>query len=185
MPALVARASLHLSGPTQEAAIADLDAAGRAAAAQDDIRLRIGFLYTSAKLFPQAITEYDKWIAAHEFDVYLPDARNARCRARALLGTQLDKALADCNAAVKARRTAATFLDSRGLVHLRMGALDKAIADYDASLKLNPRAAWSLYGRGLARLRKGQASAGQADLAAAAAVYPQIQDEAAKYSLTP
>jgi tetratricopeptide (TPR) repeat protein/predicted aspartyl protease len=185
VPALVARASLHLSGPTQEAAIADLDAASRAAAAQDDIRLRIGFLYTSAKLFPQAITEYDKWITAHEYDVSLPDAHNARCRARALLGTELDKALADCNAAVKARRTAATFLDSRGLVHLRMGALDKAIADYDASLKLNPRAAWSLYGRGLARLRKGQASPGQADLAAAAAVYPQIQDEAAKYRLTP
>jgi tetratricopeptide (TPR) repeat protein/predicted aspartyl protease len=184
VPALVARASVHLRGPMREAAIADLDAASRAAAAQDDIRLRIGFMYSSVKLFPQAINEYDKWIAAHEFDVFLPDARNARCRARALLGTELDKALADCNAAVKARRTAADFLDSRGLVHLRMGALDKAIADYDESLKLNPRDAWSLYGRGLARLRKGQTSAGQADLAAAAAVYPKIQDEAAHYSLT-
>jgi tetratricopeptide (TPR) repeat protein/predicted aspartyl protease len=185
VPALVARASLNLRGPTLQAAIADLDAASRAAAAQDDIRLRIGFLYSSARVFPRAIIEYDKWIGAHEFDVSLPDARNARCWARALLGTELDKALADCNAAVKARRTAAAFLDSRGLVHLRMGALDKAVADYDASLKLNPRAAWSLYGRGLARVRKGQTTAGQADLAAAAALYPQIQDEAAKYSLTP
>jgi tetratricopeptide (TPR) repeat protein len=185
VPTLVARASLNLRGPTREAGVADLDAASRVAAAQDDIRLRIGFLYSSAKLFPQAINEYDKWIAAHEFDVFLADARNARCWARALLGTELDKALADCNAAVKARRTAADFLDSRGLVRLRMGDLDKAIADYDEALKLNPRIAWSLYGRGLARLRKGQTSAGQADLAAAAAVYPHIQEEAARYSLTP
>ncbi len=113
----------------------------------------------------------------------IPEARNSRCRARALWGHELDKALADCNAAVKARPDTAAFLDSRGLARLRLGDLDKSIADYDASLKLAPRTAWSLYGRGLARLRKGSSADGEADIAAARAIAPHIEDEARKYDL--
>jgi tetratricopeptide (TPR) repeat protein len=137
-------------------------------------------LMARAGLFAEAVAQYDKWITAHDSDARVPDARNARCWARALRGQELDKALADCNAALKSRPDTAAFLDSRGLVRLRMGDLDKSIADYDAALRLQPHSAWSLYGRGLAKVRKGLTSAGEADIAAATAVQPRIEDEARK-----
>ena len=182
--ALVARARLRLLGRENSAAITDLEAAGRFAAEQADIRRQIGSLYERAGLFAEAVAQYDKWIAAHDQDVQMPEARNARCWARALWGQQLDKALADCNAALKSRPDTAAFMDSRGLVRLRMGDLDKSIADYDVSLKLQPRNAWSLYGRGLARVRKGLTTAGEADIAAAMAIQPRIEDEARKHGIT-
>jgi tetratricopeptide (TPR) repeat protein/predicted aspartyl protease len=185
VPALLARAQLRLQGSGQAAALADLDAADRAAPQQAHDRLLMGHLYARTGRFEQAIAEFDKWIAAHAGDVQMPEARNSRCRARALWGHELDKALADCNAAVKARPDTAAFLDSRGLARLRLGDLDKAIADYDASLKQAPRTAWPLYGRGLARLRKGLSADGEADVAAARAIAPHIEDEARRYGLTP
>jgi tetratricopeptide (TPR) repeat protein len=141
--ALMARAQLRLQRPENSAAVTDLDAAGRVVAEQADIRLQIGYLYARAGLFAEAVAQYDKWITAHDSDARVPDARNARCWARALWGRELDQALADCNAALKSRPDGAAFLDSRGLVRLRMGDLDKSIADYDASLKLQPQNAWS------------------------------------------
>jgi tetratricopeptide (TPR) repeat protein/predicted aspartyl protease len=182
--ALVARAQLRLQRSENSAAVTDLDAAGRFAPEQGDIRLPIGLLYARAGLLAEAVAQYDKWITAHESDVQLPDARNSRCWARALWGQELDKALADCNGALKARPDTAAFLDSRGLVRLRMGDLDKSIADYDAALKLQPHSAWSLYGRGLARLKKGLTTAGEADIAAATAIQPRIEDEARTHGIT-
>ncbi len=185
VPALLARARLHLPGPEDATALADLDAADRAAPEQADVRLQMAHLYTRAGRFAQAVAQLDKWISAHDRDAQIPEARNARCWARALWGRELDKALADCNGALRSRPDTAAFLDSRGLVRLRLGDLDRAIADYDASLKLKPRGAWSLYGRGLARLRKGLSDAGSADIAAAVAIAPHIEDEAREYGLTP
>ena len=182
--ALVARAGLRLLGPENPAAITDLEAAGRFAPEQADIRRQIGSLYARAGLLAEAVAQYDKWITAHDQDVRVPDARNARCWARALRGQELDKALADCNAALKSRPDTAAFLDSRGLVRLRMGDLDKSIADYDAALKLQPHSAWSLYGRGLAKVREGLTTAGEADIAAATAIQPRIEDEAGKHGIT-
>ena len=135
--------------------------------------------------YPEAIAQLDPWIAAHPHDDRLPTALNNRCWDKALLGQDLDQALADCNAALRLRQGDPTILDSRGLAHLRRGELDKAIADYDAVLKLRPASAWSLYGRGLARLRKGQTNDGQADLQAAIALRPHLPEEAKARGLTP
>jgi tetratricopeptide (TPR) repeat protein len=111
-------------------------------------------------------------------------ALNSRCWARALGGQELDKALADCNTALKLHPNTADFLDSRGLVYLRQGNYDKAIADYDAALRLAPKTAWSLYGRGLAKSRKGMSAEGQADIAAATALQPKIAERAASFGIT-
>jgi tetratricopeptide (TPR) repeat protein len=113
----------------------------------------------------------------------LAQALNGRCWARALAGRDLDKALNDCNRAVRDNPKTSAFLDSRGLVYLRMGDLPKAIADYDAALALRPGAAWSLYGRGLAKARLGMKTDGQADLAAAVAVDPTLPDKAKTYGI--
>ena len=95
----------------------------------------------------------------------------------------LDQALADCNAAVRASANSAS-LDSRGLVYLRMGQLDKAIADYDDALKRQPRAPGPMYDRGLARVKQGKAAEGQAEMQAALALDPSLAQRAQRYGLT-
>jgi tetratricopeptide (TPR) repeat protein len=183
--ARLARARLHAFGGDPDSARADLIAADKAVASQADARWEIGELYMRLHQPDAALIQFDRWIASHEEDVNVARVRNSRCWARALLASELDKALEDCRAAVKSKPEHAPYLDSRGLVYLRLGRLDKALADYDAALRLDPKLAWSLYGRGLVRLRTGATEAGNADLAAAAAIDPSIGDEARRYGIAP
>jgi tetratricopeptide (TPR) repeat protein/predicted aspartyl protease len=186
VPALMARAELRVRrGDPAEAVSPDLDAADHAAPKEAGVRLELGNLYQRIHNYPVAIAQFDDWINAHHRDdIQMPGARNARCRARALEGKDLDRALDDCNFAVRQGPKVAAYLDSRGLVYLRQGKYDKAVADYDAALALDPKLAWALYGRGLARQHLGQA-AGAADVAAATALFPKIAAEAPSYGLVP
>ena len=77
------------------------------------------------------------------------------------------------------------FLDSRGLVRVRMGDYVHAIRDYDQVLAINPKNAWSLYGRGVAELRLGQKEPGEADLAKAREAAPDLPARAKKLGITP
>jgi tetratricopeptide (TPR) repeat protein/predicted aspartyl protease len=183
--ARLARARLHLAGRDAASARADLTAADRLAPSQANIRLDIANLYMRLDLPDAALGQFNQWIAAHGEDVNLKSVLNSRCWARALMGIELDKALEDCDAAIKSKSDSAEFLDSRGLVHLRRGELDKALADYDAALRINPKVAWSLYGRGLVRLRQGATDAGTADVAAAKAIRPSIEDDAKRHGIGP
>jgi tetratricopeptide (TPR) repeat protein len=183
--ARLARAELHIAEGDAASARTDLAVADKTAAAQAGSRWDIGLLYMRLHDLAAAIIQYDKWIAAHNQDVGLPEVQNDRCWARALLGTELDKALDDCNAALYVKPESAAYLDSRGLVYLRQGRLDKALADYDAALKTAPKQTWSLYGRGLAHLRKGETGPGSADITAAKAIRPSIEDDAKKYGIGP
>jgi tetratricopeptide (TPR) repeat protein/predicted aspartyl protease len=184
LDALVLRARLELAEGHKPAAVADLDAADKLAAKQDDVRLNLALGYEAAGQLAASIFQYDLWIAAHDDDYRIPNARNGRCWSRALLGQDLDKALSDCNAALRMTHSPA-FLDSRGLVFLRRGELDRAIRDYDESLKLNPRTAWSFYGRGLAEQRKGMKAQADADIAAAIALAPKLPEEAKLHGIAP
>jgi tetratricopeptide (TPR) repeat protein len=98
---------------------------------------------------------------------------------------ELDKALDDCNAALKLRPNTLHFLDNRGLVRLRLGDFERAIADYDVVIKEQPKDAWALYGRGLSKLRKGNTAEGNADIAAATGIEPRIADQAKYFRLAP
>ena len=119
----------------------------------------------------------------------LPGALNGRCWIGALRGVDLERALKDCNAALKRAKSASPFYaqvaDSRGLVLLRLGEYDKSIADYGASLKINANNAWSLYGRGVDEIRKQRAADGQADMERAVAIRPQIADEFQRRGIVP
>ena len=179
------RAIVRLADEDKEGARTDLDAAAAAASKQADLRLQIGELYLALDQFEPAVAQFDLWIAVHGEDSRLPVALNGRCWARGLAGRDLDKALSDCDRAVRLTRRAADILDSRGLIHLRRGEFDHAIADYDAALAQKPKIAWSLYGRGLAELKTGAKPQGDADLAAAAAVAPHLAERAAKFGLAP
>ncbi len=186
LAARVARADLHVTRQEIPAAIADLDAAQRAAPKEADVRIRMADLYLLAGEFASAALQVTLWIDAHGWDnVQMPRARFLRCRARALWGEELDRALNDCDAAVKLRPDTAAFLESRALVQLRRGEYDKAIADYDRALSLGSKDPWTYYGRGVARLREGRTAQGQADVAAAAALQPKIAQEAAKRGIAP
>jgi tetratricopeptide (TPR) repeat protein/predicted aspartyl protease len=183
--ALMDRAVLHLAIDARAPAMADLDAAARAASSTGNIRIALAEIYSRADAYDLAIAQYSLWLSAHSRqDSRFPQAINGRCWARAMLGQALDKALEDCTIAVRAAPDAAGFLDSRGLVYLRMGDLDRAIADYDAALKMQPKIAWSLYGRGLAKQRKGLKSEGDADIVAGLAIDPTIARQAERYGVT-
>jgi tetratricopeptide (TPR) repeat protein len=112
-------------------------------------------------------------------------ALNGACWGRTLLNRELEKALAECNGAVKLGPNVAQVLDSRGLVQLRLGQNDAAIDDYDDALRRRPKADWSLYGRGLAKQRKGQRAEGDADIAAALALNPGMTAEFKRYGIIP
>ncbi|MGH8205588.1 MAG: aspartyl protease family protein [Steroidobacteraceae bacterium] len=184
---LVARAQLRLAVQANAGAVigADLDAAARYAPQQADIRLAIADTYRLAGLPTPAIAQYTLWIAAHRDDARLAGALNGRCRARTLAAHELDQALADCNAALRRSPGAAPFLESRGLVRLRLGRRAQSIADFDAALKQSPRRAWSLYGRGVDELRGGMKLQGQRDIAVAVALSPAAVELAGAYGITP
>jgi tetratricopeptide (TPR) repeat protein len=111
-----------------------------------------------------------------------PDALNEACWIRAAnLNTELAKALGDCNRAVEFAPKSASYLDSRGLVNLRLQELDAAFKDYDAAVKLAPKNASALYGRAVAAMAMGRP--GDADIAAAKAINPKIADNYAAIGL--
>ncbi len=183
--ALLARARLYAAERKTVEAQADLDAANRFAASDPDKRLAIAEAYTRMDRPQDAIAQLDQWTSAHPGDDAMAAALNLRCWSRAMLGQDLDKAMTDCNAALKLTPDSPEYLNSRGLVRLRMGDFDRAIADYDAALRVNPNGPWALYGRGLARLHKGMTPEGQADIKAATALNPRLPDEAKAMGLAP
>ncbi len=187
VPTLLARAEVRATRhEPAEALTADLEAADHAAPRGSEERVHLGDLYQYAGNMPAAVAQYNGWIDVHEReDVAMPRVLNSRCWARAQWGQELDRALADCNKALRLRPNNAAFLDSRGLVYLRQGNYDRAIADYDASLKVHPNTPWVLYCRGIAKQRKGPAGAGQADIDAALAQQPAVAARAAKFGLAP
>jgi tetratricopeptide (TPR) repeat protein/predicted aspartyl protease len=178
-PALMSRGQHSLALNQDVSARADFEAA---VAVDPNVAASVAGIYAEQGWFERSVELWDQWIAAHARDDRLPEALSGRCWARALWGRDLDKALADCDRAVRTSRVS-SFLDSRGLVHLRLGQYDLAIADYTAALKDDPRRAWSLYGRGLAELRKGDKAQGDADLKAATAIAPDLPERAKRLGI--
>ena len=185
IPVLVERAVVYWRMNQPAEARADLQTAAGLADKQPAARLGVAEAYIGLHLFKEALPQIDQWITENPHDERLAQGLNSRCWARGQLGVDLDKALADCNAALKLNPGDPTLLDSRGLVEMRLGTFDKSIADYDNALKLRPGEPWSLYGRGLAELGKGLTAPGHTDIDAAIAANPHLPDEAKTAGLTP
>jgi tetratricopeptide (TPR) repeat protein len=187
--ALTARAYLRLWTKDFAGARDDLDAADRNSPKEGDVRLALASAYQEADFLPSSIAQYDFWIAAHDDDSRKTQALYGRCRARALQGRELDKALSDCGSALRGTAAAsslqALILETRGLLRLRQGDYVKSIADYDASLKVTPQGAWSLYGRGIDKVRMNKLAEGEADMASAAAIWHPIGDEFKRLGIAP
>jgi tetratricopeptide (TPR) repeat protein len=189
--ARISRAGLQLSrleatgNGRIEDIITDVDMARSAAARESDVHFEAGRLYAGAGAQEQALEAFDHWLALHRADSRAADARAGACRARAVLNRELNRALDDCNAAVRDRLGMPLPLESRGLVHLRLRNFEKAITDYDKVLAEQPRNAWALYGRGLAKLGKGSTADGELDIAKAKAANPRVVANAISRGLVP
>lgn len=113
-----------------------------------------------------------------------PAKLSGRCWVRAVRGYPLERALSDCNEALKAYSDDKDILDSRCLVYFKMGNYAAAIADCTAVEKMQKRFASSLYVGGLAKLRSGDKVGGDADIAAALDSDYRIADTYALYGVT-
>lgn len=107
------------------------------------------------------------------------------CWQRAVRGRPLDRALRNCDAALKSEPSNMQWLDIRGLVHFRMGDYADAIADLNTVLKSQPRDAGALFVRGLAELKAGSAEAGNADLKAAEGIDFHVAETYAIFGIAP
>ena len=202
----LARAKLlHLHPETDPAAASgevkpDLDAVSRLAPPASPLRLTLSTLYSELGDYPAALEQVNQWLDNHRVESEQATGLNSRCWLRAAANRDLQAALEDCNRALAMRpKTAAetgsligdsapenpAYLDSRGLVYLRLGDLKNAIRDYDTALRAEPNMATSLYGRGLAELREGQKTQGEADLAAGEKVYGGVARLFANMGLAP
>ena len=183
--ARLGRAVLRLRGKDRDGALSDLDALDGALASQAQVRLAMARLYLELEHPAQAVAQFNHWLPSHPDEVRRDVALNGRCWARAMLGSELDKALIDCNAAISAEPKNAAYLDSRGWVNLRLGRYEQALADFDRALSLRPGTAWTLYGRGLTKSRLGDVTQGEADLAAARKTQADVDLSVTRAGLLP
>jgi tetratricopeptide (TPR) repeat protein len=179
----LARARMRLGARDPAGALEDLKVADTALAPSADARMQLAGMYDAAEAYAPALASYDQWLHSHPEDHGRAAAFNGRCWARALMNQELDKALSDCDAALRLRPGEAAFLDSRALVRIRRGEYDKAIADYDAAVAGQPRNAWSLYGRSLAERHAGKAAQADTDRTAALAINPRVAERAKRLHL--
>lgn len=77
------------------------------------------------------------------------------------------------------------FLDTEGVILLRLGRPAEAVKQLDAALAIEPGMVSTLFVRGIAKRNSGQTAAGDADLAAARAVNPNVDALYASYGITP
>ena len=183
LDALLLRASLHLAHKDRTSAEADVTAASVLAPAGSPQARMITTLYVELDQPGSALPYLDDWIRLHRNDAELGLALNERCWARALSNQMLDEALKDCRKAIDRDGDIAAYLDSLGLVQLRLGHYAESIKTYQQALTHAPHSAWSHYGLGLAEIRSGQTDAGHADLVAARALSSTIDERAGKYGL--
>ena len=102
------------------------------------------------------------------------DMLNSECWYRGTRDVGLDAAGVEvCTAAVEQASWPAGALDSRAMLHYKMGNAEQALADLDAALKLSPDMAAGLYLRGIVRLSQGD-TGGRDDIRAAERLYPSI-----------
>jgi tetratricopeptide (TPR) repeat protein len=108
---------------------------------------------------------------------------NSLCWGKAIKGILLDSALADCREALKRQPESAAYLDSLGMVLLRMGKIDEALAVYNNAIAKNSGSA-SFMGRALVHARKGDKAGAEADRATAILLDPDAEVRFAEYGLT-
>jgi tetratricopeptide (TPR) repeat protein len=182
--ALLLRAEYRLWQKDRTGAVADVTAASTLVPVGSMQAFSLADMYIRLEQPAAALPVLDDWIRLHDDDARLGSALNKRCWARSLSNQMLDDALKDCRKAIHRDGENPAYLDSLGMVELRLGHYSESIKAYEQCIAAHSGFAWSRYGLGLAKIRNGQTDAGNADLAAAHAIDPQIEVLASKYGLT-
>lgn len=107
---------------------------------------------------------------------------NNLCYDQATAGIRLEAALENCRAALKVNPDSGAYLDSLGMVLLKLGKLDDALSAYNQAVAKGEGAA-SLMGRAFVYLKKGDRTHAQADAEAARKLSPEIDATFAEYGL--
>lgn len=170
--ALGAKAKLQMEARDFAGAIATYGTALAADPHDATLRVQRGIAYASKADAARAEQDF----AAARKEAEAPASFNNMCWSKALAGVALESALVDCNLALAKSPNEAGFLDSRGLVMLRLGRLDEALADYNKALALRGTLSTSLFGRGVIWGRKGDKAKADADFAAALKIDADIRD---------
>ncbi|MEO7052503.1 MAG: aspartyl protease family protein [Rhodanobacter sp.] len=182
--ALLMRAEFRIVRKDRAGAAADVTAASALVPAGSGQARLVARLYLQLDQPAAALPMLDGWIRVHQEDALLGAALNERCWARGLGNQMLDDALRDCRKAIRRDGDKPDYLDSLGLVQLRLGHYAESIKAYQQVVAREPKSAWSRYGLGLAEIRSGQTAAGNADMVAARALNPHIAGRATRYGLT-
>jgi tetratricopeptide (TPR) repeat protein len=183
LDALLLRASLRYRKRDDAGVAADIAAAQKLAPAGSMQSRSIASLYVAIDEPTNAVPLLDAWIRAHGDDSALGSALNERCWVRALANQSLDDALHDCRKAIKRDGDRAAYLDSLGMVYLRMGNYAESIKAYRQALAQSPHTAWSHYGLGLAEMHSGRTDAGKVELEIARSLDKGIDARAARFGL--
>jgi tetratricopeptide (TPR) repeat protein/transglutaminase-like putative cysteine protease len=169
--AIVAKADLAAESGDMAGAIAAYTAALKENPSDSDLLTARGILY--AKAAQPALAAKD--FAAARAAAKDATALNNMCWRKATAGIGLESALLDCNAALEKVPGSPAYLDSRGLVLLRLGKLDDAIKDYDSALAQSSQMPTSLYGRAIAWSRKGDRARAIKDQELAVKIDPKVE----------
>jgi tetratricopeptide (TPR) repeat protein len=161
-------------------AIADFDKAVSLNPLYADAYKGRGVAYEKAGNVDRSMADFDK---AVELQPNNPVFLNSRCWARGVEGRDLQKALDDCNAALKIAPGSAYVLNSRGMVQIKAGKYEQAIEDLSTAIREDAKDADSLYARGVARVKVGDTRGGGIDMAAATAINPDIANIWARYGV--
>lgn len=182
--ALLMRAELRSAHNNRAGALIDVTTASALVPAGSTQARSIASLYIRLEQAAAALPMLDDWIHLHGDDAMLGSALNARCWARSLSNQMLEDALSDCRKAIRRDGQKPAFLESLGMVQLRLGHNVESIKAFQQAVAQMPHSAWSRYGLGLAEIRSGLIDAGNADLLAARALDPKIEARATRYGLT-
>ena len=127
----------------------------------------------------------DAFTAALKLAPHDPGIWNARCWTRGLFAKDLEAGLGECNTALGLAPGHPAYLDSRGLIYLRLGRFSDAIRDYDAAIAKSPKLATAHYGRGVAWLKLRRIAYAARDIRAARAADRAIDDAFYRAPLLP
>jgi tetratricopeptide (TPR) repeat protein len=177
--AIAEKASMQADGGDLTGAIATYSAALEKSPNEVALLSGRGIAYARAGDLVRA----EKDFAAARAKATEPGMLNALCWSKATAGVALESALAECNAALAKAPEIPNYLDSRGLVFLRLGRTDDAIADYNHALAKSPNMPSSMFGRAIAWSRKGDRAKADADTAAALKIDPDISTHFERYGM--
>ncbi|WP_431051981.1 aspartyl protease family protein [Roseateles sp. L2-2] len=173
------RVPLRLAAKDEEGAAADLKELDATLPPASNLRATMAQSYARRNQVPEALRQFELWIASHPKDPRLGSMLAERCWMRTRLNLEADKAIDDCKSAISRDEDEATFHWQLGWAWLRQGDASRARKAFDQSIE-KKASAWAHYGRAVALLKLNEADKARPDLEAARKLTPAIDENVKK-----